>query len=66
VQQRGQESAIGGREADFVGRELPLQHADLVARQQDFRVLIVVTDRRQAMQRERVRDTQVGQPRQHG
>jgi hypothetical protein len=41
---------------------LALQHGDLVAQHQYFGVLIVIAHRAQAQQRERVRDTQVGQP----
>jgi hypothetical protein len=62
VQQRGQEDAICRGEADFLGSELALQHGDLVAQDEYLGVLIVITDREQAEQRERVRDTQVGQP----
>jgi hypothetical protein len=62
VEQRGHKRAIGRREPDFVGRELALQHGDLVAQDEYLGVLSVITDREQAQQRERVRDTQVGQP----
>jgi hypothetical protein len=66
VEQRGQKGPIGRREPDFVGSELALQHGDLVAQHQNFCVPIVITHREQAKQRERVRDTQVGQSQQHG
>jgi len=66
MQERGEQGAVGGLELDPLAVELALQHDDLVAQREDLDVLVTITAGQQAQQRERVRDTEVGQATQHG
>jgi hypothetical protein len=47
VRHRRQERSISWLEAHFVGSELALQHADLVAQHENLDVLILITHRQQ-------------------
>jgi hypothetical protein len=59
VQQRREESPVGGIEPHLLPLQLPLQHRDLVAEGEDLRVLGLVAHRQQPQGRERIRHTQV-------
>jgi len=61
VQQRREEGTVGGVEPDFLAAHLPLQHHDLMAEGEDFRVLGLVAHRQQPQHRERVRHAQVSE-----
>jgi hypothetical protein len=47
AQQGGQQRPVGGVELDALVTELVLQHAELVAQDEDFGVLVVVAARQQ-------------------
>jgi hypothetical protein len=65
VQQCGQQRSIGGGELHLLGAELALQHRDLVPQRHDLDVLVSIIDRQQPQQRERIRNAQVCQSKQH-
>ena len=43
VKQSGQQRPVGGLEPDALATEVALQHADLMAQREDFRVLVATT-----------------------
>jgi hypothetical protein len=58
-------AAPGWLEPDPLAAEVALQHDDLMAQREDLGVLVPIGARQQPQQRERVRDTEVRQSKEH-
>ncbi|MFJ8582634.1 hypothetical protein [Micromonospora sp. NPDC093277] len=65
MQQRCQQRPVGRLEPDLLRAKVALQHSDLMAQREDLGVLVPITAWQQPQQRERVRDTEVRQSKEH-
>jgi len=65
MEQRCQQRPVGWLEPDLLRAKMALQHRDLMAQREDLGVLVPITAGQQPQQRERVRDTEVRQSKEH-